>query len=213
MSTATGSADRPRVIVHVAVSLDGATTGFAPAVGRFYELARTWHEDVTLAGAGTILAQEQVLRNAPRAGLTPGAPLLAVVDGQGRVREWEALRDVGHWSGVLALHSAATPPRPARPVPELVVGDERVDLAAALAVLGRQHGMRVVRVDSGGGLIAALLEAGLVDEVSLLVHPCLAGPRQQVWHGGAWAGALDLVADETLEGGLVWLRYRVVTGT
>ena len=44
-------ARRPHVVAHVAVSLDGATTGFEPDVGRFYELARTWSEDVTLAGA------------------------------------------------------------------------------------------------------------------------------------------------------------------
>jgi 2,5-diamino-6-(ribosylamino)-4(3H)-pyrimidinone 5'-phosphate reductase len=36
--------------VHVAVSLDGATTGFTPAVGLFYELAAMWDEDVTLTG-------------------------------------------------------------------------------------------------------------------------------------------------------------------
>lgn len=57
---------RPRVIVHVAVSLDGATTGFAADVGRYYALAATFGEDVTLAGADTILAQEAALRAAPR---------------------------------------------------------------------------------------------------------------------------------------------------
>jgi 2,5-diamino-6-(ribosylamino)-4(3H)-pyrimidinone 5'-phosphate reductase len=204
---------RPYVVAHIAVTLDGATTGFTPAVGRFYELAGTWREDVTLAGADTILAQEPALREAPRRPAPAGAPLLAVVDGKGRVREWEALAAVGHWSGVLALHAAATPPRPHRAVPELVVGAERVDLVAALAALGERHGARVVRVDSGGGLIGALLERGLVDELSLLVHPRLAGPGQQVWHGGAGrpTDAFELVAAEPLEEGLVWLRYRVPT--
>ncbi|HYH33416.1 MAG TPA: dihydrofolate reductase family protein [Pseudonocardia sp.] len=205
------STTRPYVVAHLAVSLDGATTGFAPAVGRFYELARTWREDVTLAGADTILAQERALRAAPRAGPAPHGPLLAVVDGKGRVREWEALRDVGHWSGVLALHAAATPPRPGRAVPELVVGEERVDLAAALGGLAREHGAGVVRVDSGGRLVGALLAAGLLDEVSLLVHPLIAGmPGHRAWHGdtGAVGGVLALVGNETLEDGLVWLRYR-----
>lgn len=118
---ASGPAGRPHVVAHVAVSVDGATTGFEPDVGRFYELAGTWQEDVTLAGSDTILAQEQALASAPRPGPAEGGPLLAVVDGRGRVRQWEALREVGHWSGVLALYAEATPPRPAdRPVPELV---------------------------------------------------------------------------------------------
>lgn len=200
---------RPHVVAHVAVTLDGATTGFAPAVGRFYELAATWAEDVTLAGADTILAQEPALREAPRRQAPSGAPLLAVVDGKGRVREWEALGAVGHWSGVLALRAETTPARPPGAVPELVVGVERVDLAAALAALHERHGARLVRVDSGGGLIGALLERGLVDELSLLVHPRLAGPGRQVWHGGAPAGTFGLLAAEPLEDGLVWLRYRM----
>lgn len=201
----------PHVVAHVAITLDGATTGFTPAVGRFYELAATWAEDVTLAGADTILAQEPALREAPRAPAPAGAPLLAVVDSRARVREWEALGAVGHWSGVLALRAAATPSRAHDPVPELVAGTERVDLAAALAALGERHGARVVRVDSGGGLIGALLRQSLLDELSLLVHPLLAGPGQRIWSGGAdaRADACELIAAETLEQGLVWLRYRV----
>jgi 2,5-diamino-6-(ribosylamino)-4(3H)-pyrimidinone 5'-phosphate reductase len=207
------STNRPHVVAHVAVSLEGATTGFEPNLGRFYELAGTWQEDVTLVGSDTILAQEQALASAPRPGPAGSGPLLAVVDGQGRVREWEALRDVGHWSDVLALHAAATPPRPAgRSVQELVTGADRVDLAAALDALGRREGVEVVRVDSGGALIGALLGAGLLDEVSLLIHPRLAGAQgDRRWYGSAPApaGALDLLAGETLDEGLVWLRYRL----
>ena len=59
------TAPRPRVVVHVAVSLEGATTGFEPDVGRFYELARRWDEDVTLTGADTILAQEEAVAASP----------------------------------------------------------------------------------------------------------------------------------------------------
>src|ERR671910_2726891 len=68
----------PHVVVHVAVSLEGATTGFDPDVGLFYELCRTWREDVTLAGADTILAQEQALAAAPRPGPPADGPLPAV---------------------------------------------------------------------------------------------------------------------------------------
>jgi 2,5-diamino-6-(ribosylamino)-4(3H)-pyrimidinone 5'-phosphate reductase len=187
----------PHVVVHVAVSLDGSTTGFEPDVACFYSLARSWQEDVTLVGADTILAQEPALAGAPRPGPDPDGPLLAVVDSGRRVREWEALRDCGHWSGVVALRADS--------------GQERVDLAAALARLGEQHGARVVRVDSGGGLTGALLHAGLVDELSLLLHPCVAGGHHP-WYGSAPAPArkLEPLASRRLDDGLVWLRYRVV---
>jgi 2,5-diamino-6-(ribosylamino)-4(3H)-pyrimidinone 5'-phosphate reductase len=194
------------VVAHVAVSVDGATTGFAPDQRLFYELAGTWREDVTLVGADTILAQEPALATAPHPGPAADGPLLAVVDGRGRVREWAALREIGHWSDVLALHAVRTPPRPPdRPVRELVVGDERVDLAAALEHLGRS-GAAVVRVDSGGALIAALLSAALLDELSLLVHPLLV-PAAARWFG-AGPCPFALLAAEPVGDGLVWVRYR-----
>jgi len=186
----------PHVVVHVAVSLDGSTTGFDADVARFYSLARTWQEDVTLVGADTILAQEPALTGAPRPGPDRDGPLLAVVDSRRRVREWEALRDCGHWSGVVALRADS--------------GQQRVDLSAALARLGEEGGARVVRVDSGGELTGALLRAGLVDELSLLLHPCVAGGNHR-WFGSAPAPAMKLgqVAAQPLDDSLVWLRYRV----
>jgi 2,5-diamino-6-(ribosylamino)-4(3H)-pyrimidinone 5'-phosphate reductase len=193
------------------VSLDGATTGFQPDVYEFYRLARTWGEDVTLAGADTILGQEAALVDAPQPGPAKDGPLLAVVDGRGRVRQWEALRDVGHWSDVVALRCASTGPPDGPYVEEIIVGTERVDLAGALRVLGARPGLDVVRVDSGGALIGALLTEGLIDEVSLLVHPVLvgAGDRRQ-WHGEAAipAGHMSLLHNETLDG-LAWLRYEI----
>jgi 2,5-diamino-6-(ribosylamino)-4(3H)-pyrimidinone 5'-phosphate reductase len=213
---------RPSVVVHVAVSVDGATTGFAPDIGRFYELAQTWHEDVTLAGADTILAQEEALAAQSGPGPADGGPLLAVVDSRRRVRAWRALRDAGHWSAVVALRSRAGGPDPGGPDPhgpgpdgpdaveELVVGDERVDLSAALDALG-ERGAKLVRVDSGGALTGAMLRAGLVDEISLLVHPCLAANGA----GYGWFGAypppsstLRLVTAEAFDDAVVWLRYR-----
>ena len=201
---------RPFVVVHVAVSLDGATTGFPVDVERFYALAATWNEDVTLTGADTILGQEAVVRASSGPGPAAGGPLLAVVDGRARVTAWQELRDAGYWSAVLALRCQATPPREAggwRPE-ELVVGKDRVDLPAALEALGRGPGT-VVRGDSGGGLTGALLAEGLVDEVSLLVHPAWSGTSRRAWHGQAVAPAagLRLLGAERL-GDVVWLRYR-----
>jgi 2,5-diamino-6-(ribosylamino)-4(3H)-pyrimidinone 5'-phosphate reductase len=202
---------RPHVVVHVAISLDGSTAGFDADVGRFYALARTWNEDVTLAGADTILAQEKALSAAPRPGPTADAPLLAVVDGRGRVTQWAALRDCGHWRGVVALRAEGRPAATGEAaVTELVTPGERVDLAEALGMLADRENARVIRVDSGGTLTGALLRARLVDEISLLVHPCLAGSGDRRWHGPDPAPPLPLepLAGEQLDD-LVWLRYRV----
>jgi 2,5-diamino-6-(ribosylamino)-4(3H)-pyrimidinone 5'-phosphate reductase len=204
---------RGHVVVHVAVSLDGATTGFEADVGTFYELAAAWREDVTLTGADTVLAQEPALAGAPGPGPAPDGPLLVVVDSRGRVREWAALRDAGHWRDVLAVSTERTPPRDAA-VPELVMGRDRVDLGRLLTTLAARHRGAVVRVDSGGTLTGALLAEGLVDEISLLVHPVLAGPAGNRWAGVTPRRPTGLRLDDSrrLPGGLVWLRYRVGAG-
>jgi len=203
--------NRPHVVVHAAVSVDGSTAGFEPDVGRFYELAAGWHEDVTLAGADTILAQGSALANAELPGPAPAGPILVVVDGRGRVDAWQSLRDAGYWSKVVAVHTAGTPPRD-HGFPEIVSGSDRVDLATMLQELRERFGARVVRVDSGGALNGALLGAGLVDEVSLLVHPALAAAAaRRPWHGGGPSAGrtMTLVAAQTFPGGLVWLRHRI----
>ncbi|NNH68696.1 pyrimidine reductase [Nocardia uniformis] len=203
--------DKPHVLIHVAVSADGKSSGFTADVARFYELAATWHEDVTLAGSRTIAAQEPALAAAESLpGPLRDGPLLAVVDGGRRISRWRELRAAGHWSDVLALYSHSTPPRPSDGPREIVTGTDQVDLAAALAALAAE-GARTVRVDSGSVLNGLLLRTQLVDEISLLIHPCLAGSSAPTWFDDiAVSSALSLVAAEDLEGGLLWVRYRPV---
>jgi 2,5-diamino-6-(ribosylamino)-4(3H)-pyrimidinone 5'-phosphate reductase len=90
-------------------------------------------------------------------------------------------------------------------IPELVAGYDRVDLVEALELLGSKYGAKVVRADSSGRLLAALLELGLVNELALLIHPVVVGS------GRHWAPNehydLRLANAEKFEGGTVWLRY------
>ncbi len=203
-----GAGAGPHVIVHMAVSLDGAIDGFDVDVRTYYRLAATWTEDATLVGADTILAQESALANSPSLGPAPDAPLLAVVDSRARVGAWDALRNAGYWSDVIALQAERTPPRAVDGLSTLVEGVERVDLGSALRRLRVERGISVVRVDSGGGLTGALLDADLVDELSLLVHPTIAGSAaSRRWHG-ANTTRLEFAtrSSDVLDGGIVWLR-------
>jgi len=216
---------RPRVILHTAVSADGRIDWFAPDVGLYYQLGERWQEDATLVGAETLLAaadeipaEEEVEQPPP---VAEGRPLLAIVDSRGRLRSWHHWLRLPHWGGGVALCSQATPAEhlaylDARGIERLVAGDERVDLAAALEWLAERHGVRTVRVDSGGTLNGALLRAGLVDEVSVLVHPALVGgtsPRSLFrapdLQDADGVIALALEAVERPKDDIVWLRYRV----
>ena len=73
-----------------------------------------------------------------------------------------------------------------------------------------------MHVDSGGILNGVLLRAGLVDEVSILVHPALVGGTSQrsMFRAPDLASPdgvipLTLVSAEAIGDGLVWLRYKV----
>jgi 2,5-diamino-6-(ribosylamino)-4(3H)-pyrimidinone 5'-phosphate reductase len=212
---------RPRLVIHNAVSLDGRITGLEPDLGTYYRLASTWQEDATLVGSGTILASPEG-RERDRGGAgdwQPATgdkrPLMVVADSRGRVRCWQTLRRAGYWRDVVALISRRTPEsfrnylRAGR-IESIVAGAGRVDLRVALAALRREYGVRNVRCDSGGELNGALLRAGLVDELSLLVHPALVGDDKSVPLLRAQGGqTLRLTHCEQLERGLVWLRYRV----
>jgi 2,5-diamino-6-(ribosylamino)-4(3H)-pyrimidinone 5'-phosphate reductase len=204
---------RPYVLVHMAVSLDGSVSGFQPDIDQFYSLAAEWQEDATLVGADTILAQEKELADADLPGPKEDGPILAVVDSGYRVSAWNALRAAGHWSRVVALRGNGS--GPSHGVEEIVTDGRRVDLAAALAELRRLHAVQRLRVDSGGHLVGALMAAGLVDEISLLVHPALVGDahRRPWWGGGNVLPAFRLtdLRARAISDTLVQLRYRLIS--
>ena len=53
-----------------------------------------------------------------------------------------------------------------------------------------------------------------MDELSLLVHPCVVGgATDRRWHGPVPSSAtrLESLGTERLDDGLLWLRYRVLT--
>jgi 2,5-diamino-6-(ribosylamino)-4(3H)-pyrimidinone 5'-phosphate reductase len=194
-------------------------------MGRYYALASTWKEDATLCGSGTILAApegraKEKDERVPRRSVDPNdrRPLLVVADSRGRVRCWSMLLCAGFWRDGVALCSQRTPDRHIeylrrRGVSRITTGDKRVDLRKALAILHGRHNIRTVRVDSGGVLNAALLRDGLVDELSLLVHPVFAGTVARPLFADAKppGHGFRLYRQARLPGGLVRLRLRPVS--
>lgn len=213
----------PRVVLYDAVSLDGRTEGFAPDVDRFYQFSRAFGEDAILAGADTLLAG--VADVAFEDSETPPTfsakvkhgPRLAVVDSRGRIGFWDWLREQEYWGEPAALVCDSTPAAyrvylESHGVPFFSCGADRVDLRAALEWLSYELGVSTVRVESGGALNTALLQGGLADEVSVLVHPALvAGDARSFVRAPLPTGtSLSLSHCESTDDGLVWLRYDVV---
>ena len=73
----------------------------------------------------------------------------------------------------------------------------------------KQQGNGTTYVVGGPTLITALLDAGLLDELRLIVHPVLVGAGQSITGSFSTRQHLRLVAAEPLAGGRVTLTYRV----
>lgn len=223
--------DRPRVTIHNTMSLDGQLTGFPIDLGLHYEVLGGLPQDAVLAGSGTLLAAAQtegvdLSGEEPPGPDVPGraGPWLVIVDSHGRLTRFSWLREQPYWRDVLILCSRATPGKHLNrlrrhKVEHVVVGTDHVDLAAALHVLADRYGVTAVCVDAGGTLNAHLLRAGLVDEISLIVAPHLAGTGQpapvHLADGlpGTALPALELIAAQRLRGHHMWLRYRPRTSS
>lgn len=217
---------RPHVISHALMSVDGRIEGFPPDVTRYYELAARLPHDAVLAGSGTMVAAaaaadvdltaEEEPPGDPGSDPDPNKPLLVVVDSRGQLTRFDWLRQTGLFSDVMVLGSRRTPETHhdrlrAAEVELEVFGEERVDLQGALSSLHEKRRIETVRVDAGPGLNGALLAAGLLDEVSVLLAPYFVGDGRSILDGptGFAAHRLGLIASESQPDGYVWLRYTV----
>lgn len=94
-----------------------------------------------------------------------------------------------------------------------VLGEHRVDLVAMMKILA-EHGIENVMVEGGGGIIAALLAEGLVDEVQAYIAPLIFGgataPTLADGEGLLDGVRLDLIALTQLKDGGILAKYEVI---
>lgn len=222
----------PRVILHIATSLDGRITNFPADLEVYYSLAATWNPDAILFGSETVLAAvrddpslevppEHDEMFTPPEGAKDTRPLLVIADSRGRVRCWDAIRRRPYMRDLVAFCSSSTPEEylsylEDQKIAAIVAGTDRIDMRKALEMLNKKYGVGTVRIDSGGTLNSVLLDAGVVDEVSVLIHPFLAGGRADpTMFDPIKAGFADLqiplthIKTEMVGNGLVWARYSV----
>jgi riboflavin biosynthesis pyrimidine reductase len=100
----------------------------------------------------------------------------------------------------------------------IFAGERDLDLRRALETLNRELGIKRLLLEGGGGANGAFLRDGLIDEISLAICPVVDGAKgaPSVFDSGdedAGAAApvrrMTLEHSEVLEGGAVWLRYKL----
>jgi riboflavin biosynthesis pyrimidine reductase len=100
----------------------------------------------------------------------------------------------------------------------IFAGKTEVDLGLALDILNRDLGIKRLLLEGGGGANGAFLRAGLVDEISMIVCPAVDGAkgapsvfdsREAEAGQPALIQTMTLVSSQVVDGGAVWLRYRL----
>jgi len=187
---------RPAVTLKWAMSLDGriaTATGesqwITSAASRRWALGLREEHDATLAGVGTVLADDPLLNR--RLKLAPGPGVRAVLDR--RLRTPPAARLFSAPGEVLLYtESDGGEPRGAALAARgaTIVRLPRVTPAAVLADL-HGRGIQSLLVEGGGETLASFAESGLYDRVSVAAAPLLVGGRAAPGPlGGAGWGAL-----------------------
>ena len=225
----------PRVVCHMMASIDGriVPTGWpiSDEARRQYELVHASYEpDAWMCGRVTMEPFAKRLRSEAEVARehTPGAvredfrapgdfdSFAFAVDPSGRLA-W-ASNDIDGDHVVAILSQRVSDEYLAslrdRGVSYLLAGAKEIDLRLALEKVRAGFGVTTLMLEGGGKINGAMLHAGLIDEVSVLVAPVADGraATPALFHIDGDRTTPRKLALETVErrdGDVLWLRYRV----
>ena len=227
---------KPYVICHMNASVDGRILGsrWRPAENRMAGLFERLHEQ--LGGGSWLIGRVTGSEYAKAAAYPdhtdrtyPREPWFAqrdaaaygiALDAQGKIAWGRA--DIGGDPIVVVLTERVSDAHLAGlrqdGVSYIFAGDQELDLALALEVLNRELGLERLLLEGGGGSNGSFLRAGLIDEISLAICPAVDGAKgaPSIFDSSdkdagiaAPIRSMTLASTEVLEGGVVWLRYRL----
>ncbi len=225
------------IICHMASSIDGRILPerWTPSGAHSHEMYEVLHGQ--LGGGswlvGRVTGQEFAKREAypdrpeasfPRTAWLPKTDAVAygvVLDARGKIA-W-GRSDVGGDPIVVVLTKAVSDAHLAGlredGVGYVFAGETDLDLHQVVATLNTELGIDRLLLEGGGHLNGGFLRAGLIDEISLMLVPAIDGASgaPAVFDGSGVSTSellpidtLALVSHEVMDGGIVWLRYRVI---
>jgi len=98
----------------------------------------------------------------------------------------------------------------------IFAGKDKIDFGSALGQLSSLFGIKTLMLEGGGHINGSLLNAGLIDEISLLILPIADGTPKSTttfevsdYLHKKEAAILRIIDVKKLEYDVVWLRYEV----
>ena len=229
--------NRPYVICHMTVSLDGKVTGehlvrsnHSPASEVYYEINRDLAPDAFACGRVTMEGSftggyypdlsafegcdEPYLDHVADA----GAGFFAVAfDRQGRLG-WQTPRIVDEDPGYGGAHiiEVLTEQAPAAylsylksiGVSYIFGGEVDLDLSYVLKKLHRLFGIETLLLEGGSVINGAFQRADMIDEISLVIAPTVADAADLPLFANSTLSDFALAKTKVYDGGVLWLNYR-----
>ena len=215
-----------KLIIHNSISLDGSLIQFNPNLRLHYQIAAEYRPQAHLIGSNSIKVGIDLYSDGipiedaqdfqkPQRDLT--LPYWVIIDSKARLqgilhtcRRFELCRDI------IVLLTEMTPSEyidylEARQYAYHVVGETHVDLPEALDILTSIYRVQTLLADTGMILGNLLLNQGLVNELSLLIHPMIVGTKSYPIFANINSSLqLTLQKHEVMEREHVWLVYDVL---
>jgi 2,5-diamino-6-(ribosylamino)-4(3H)-pyrimidinone 5'-phosphate reductase len=216
---------KPKVVLHSSISLDGSILGFDVDMEKHYQIAGTYKADVHLIGSNTVKegikmfypeVPKEENSDFSKPDRNNNLPLWVIPDTKGSLkgmhhvyRRFEMCRDI------VVLVSGNTPKHyldylTERDYDYHIIGENNIDYHQALDLLVKQYNVKTVLTDTGRILNCILINKGLVDEISLLVHPIIVGKSQYTLFNGISENIIiELTNSEKFSDGKIWVTYKV----
>ncbi len=222
---------KPYIVCHMMTSLDGridcAMTEQLPGVQEYYQTLEALQAPTTISGRvtaqlemalpGEFQTSEPTPVNKEAFSKKADAPgYEVVVDTHGKLL-WPGSGE--QEKPLLILTSEQAPQEylsylDGRNISWIVTGKERIDLARAVEILAAEFGVERMAVVGGSAINTSFLDAGLLDEVSILIGAGIdgRGGMPAVFDGLPKTHPvipLRLTDVQKFDSGAVWMKYRI----
>jgi 2,5-diamino-6-(ribosylamino)-4(3H)-pyrimidinone 5'-phosphate reductase len=203
---------QPKVILYIAMSLDGKISGFEINKNVYKAIKSDINSDAVFMDVETFKSSYTSIIDGS------SKQLLVLPDNLGKISR-NMLLERSSKMNVLVLCSRSTPQNYLNFLEEnyinhMIVGYDEVNLATAFEELNIQFGVKTITAHADGVLNANLLADDLVEEISIFMHPTLAGANNDdvYFQNNVENQKLDLRLLETkvIEDEIVYLKYRIM---
>lgn len=221
---------KPKLIIHLSASADGAITGFDPDPAVYYEAANKFNADTILIGSTTALSgiEKYVLDfppetesdfNKPAHLSKNNSPYWVIIDTDAKlINKLHVFRNADFCKDIILFVSESTPQNYINYLKErnfdyYISGEEKVNIIEAVETLRKNYEAKIIRSDSGLVLNKILLKEKLADELSIVIAPVFASGKNLLMLKNLTEEnkvMLNLLECQKLINGYVWIRYGIV---